>query len=451
MVPDMTAREVNFDGLVGPTHNYAGLSYGNVASSLNAKRVASPRQAALEGLSKMLHLFRLGVAQAVLPPQERPYLPLLRGLGFRGSDAEVLREAQESPVLLASACSASSMWTANAATVAPSADSADGRVHFTPANLGNKLHRSIEPPATGRALQAIFSDDRYFAHHPALPTSEAMGDEGAANHTRFASPLGSRGVELFVYGRSAFDPSEPKPSRYPARHTKEAAEAIVRSHRLDPAHVVLAAQNPAAIDAGVFHNDVISVGHENVFLHHELAFADTPRTIQALAAACRDIERPLVTVEALAAELPLPDVVSSYLFNSQIVTLPDGRLVLIAPTDVEENARARAFVDRVLADPTNPLDSVHYLNLRQSMQNGGGPACLRLRVVLTEDEMRAAKPGVFMSEALGAELEAWIKRHYRDRLAAEDLADAGLIDEGRRALDELTGILGLGSIYEFQT
>ena len=26
------AYEVNFDGLVGPTHNYAGLSYGNVAS-----------------------------------------------------------------------------------------------------------------------------------------------------------------------------------------------------------------------------------------------------------------------------------------------------------------------------------------------------------------------------------------------------------------------------------
>lgn len=446
----MSAREVNFDGLVGPTHNYAGLSYGNVASALNAKRVANPREAALEGLAKMLKLYRLGVAQAVLPPHERPYLPLLHDLGFRGSDAEVLREAQRSPVLLASACSASSMWTANAATVTPSADSADGRVHFTPANLGNKLHRSIEAPTTRRTLQAIFRDERRFAHHPALPASEAMGDEGAANHTRFASPLGSRGVELFVYGRSAFDPAEPRPVRFPARHTKEASEAIVRAHRLDPAHAVLAAQNPEAIDAGVFHNDVISVGHENVFLHHELAFADTPRTIRALSDACRHFERPLVAVEAKAAEVPLPDVVSSYLFNSQIVTLPDGSMSLIAPTDVFENPRAKSFVDRVLAEPTNPVKTVNYLNLRQSMQNGGGPACLRLRVVLTEDELRAAQPGVFMSEALGAQLEAWIRKHYRDRLAAEDLADPALIDEGRRALDELTQLLGIGSIYAFQ-
>ena len=48
-----TAREFNFDGLVGPSHNYAGLSFGNVASFSNVKSASNPKQAALQGLAKM--------------------------------------------------------------------------------------------------------------------------------------------------------------------------------------------------------------------------------------------------------------------------------------------------------------------------------------------------------------------------------------------------------------
>src|SRR3954469_13600147 len=131
----MNAYEVNFDGLVGPTHNYAGLSYGNVASMKHKLSVSNPRQAALEGLEKMKFLASLGVKQAVLPPHERPHLQTLRRLGFSGSDADVLRTAQQrDPTLLAMVSSASTMWTANAATISPSADSEDHRAHFTPAN-----------------------------------------------------------------------------------------------------------------------------------------------------------------------------------------------------------------------------------------------------------------------------------------------------------------------------
>src|SRR5579871_2761022 len=147
-------REHQFDGLVGPTHNYGGLSAGNVASTEHEGQVSNPRAAARQGLAKMRFVHDLGVAQAVLPPHDRPSLASLRRLGFRGSDEEVIARAAEGDGLLLRQCSsASAMWTANAATVAPSSDTADGRVHFVPANLQQMFHRSIETPTTTRILR----------------------------------------------------------------------------------------------------------------------------------------------------------------------------------------------------------------------------------------------------------------------------------------------------------
>lgn len=245
----MAAYEMNFDGLVGPTHNYGGLSYGNVASQSNSQVVSSPREAAKQGLAKMKALMDMGFKQGVLAPQERPDVAALRRLGFTGSDVEVIqRAAREAMPLLVASCSASSMWTANSCTVSPSADTADGRVHFTAANLNCKFHRSIEHPTTSRVLQAMFANQAHFAHHPALPAVAQFGDEGAANHTRFCKGYGDAGVEFFVYGRSAFDTRYPAPARYPARQTLEASQAVARLHGLSEAGVVYAQQNPAVID-----------------------------------------------------------------------------------------------------------------------------------------------------------------------------------------------------------
>ena len=269
--------EVNFDGLVGPTHNFAGLSFGNVASSQHGGRTSSPRQAALQGLEKMKALVAMGMKQGILPPHERPHLPTLKKLGFQGKDepAILASAAGLAPNLLASVSSASNMWVANAATVSPFADAADGRTHFTPANLISMPHRSIEPPITSKILKAIFKGDSY-AHHSALPRTPAFSDEGAANHTRFCSQYGERGVEFFVYGVSAKSTST-GPKKYPARQTREAFEAIARSHQLDTKNSVFAQQNPEAIDAGVFHNDVISVGNRDLLFFHEKAFLDTDK------------------------------------------------------------------------------------------------------------------------------------------------------------------------------
>ena len=444
----MSMREINFDGLVGPTHNYSGLAHGNVASMSHEGLVANPREAALQGLEKMKSLMDAGYAQGVLPPQQRPDLGALRELGFAGSDARVLsRAADEAPQLLRAVCSASSMWTANAATVTPSVDAPDGRAHFTPANLQSSFHRYLEPTTTGRVLASIFADEARFAHHPALPATPAFSDEGAANHTRLAGEHGEPGVHLYVYGRQAFGGDGVAPRRYPARQTLEASQAVARQHGLGDAQTVFAQQHPEAIDAGVFHNDVIAVGNGPVLLYHERAFRDEQGTLDALR---ERMASPLIPVRVPVEAVSLEDAVASYLFNSQLLTNPDGTMTLVVPGECQEREAVwRCLQDHLLAGH-NPISEVTVKDVKQSMRNGGGPACLRLRVALSEAERAAISGRVLLDDALHGELVAWVERHYRDRLAPADLADPALASETLAALDELTGILRLGSVYPFQ-
>ncbi|WP_313004730.1 N-succinylarginine dihydrolase [Brevundimonas sp.] len=441
-----SAIEANADGLIGPTHSYAGLSPGNLASSLNKGEASNPRAAVLQGLDKMKRLADLGLPQFVLPPHERPDIPFLRRLGFTGSDKTVLAKAwRDAPAFAAAACSASPMWAANAATVTPSADAADGRVHFTPANLHTNLHRSLEHAQTKRALDALFPDATRFAVHDALPAVAHLADEGAANHVRLCAEHGGRGVNLLVWGREAFEPWD---GRFPARQTREASEAIGRRH--EAGRPVLAQQSRAAIDGGTFHNDVVCVGALDTLFFHELAFEDTDATKAAIRRAADGLFEPKF-VEVSAADLPLADAISSYLFNSMLIQIPgEDRLTLICPTETRDNARSHAVAEG-LAASNGPIGRVEYVDVRQSMRNGGGPACLRLRVVLTDDELAATNPAMRLTDELHGALSIWAARWYRDSLTASDLADPALLDETRGALDELTGILGLGGgFYPFQ-
>jgi succinylarginine dihydrolase len=132
-----------------------------------------------------------------------------------------------------------------------------------------------------------------------------------------------------------------------------------------------------------------------------------------------------------------------------VVTLPDGTMAIIAPIESRETPAARRFLERVVAE-NNPVKAVHYLDVRQSMNNGGGPACLRQRVFLTDTERAAVKANVFYTPELHAQLAEWVKKHYRETLLAKDLADPKLARETMTALDELTRILKLGSVYDFQ-
>ncbi|MEX5361708.1 N-succinylarginine dihydrolase [Pseudomonas guariconensis] len=446
----MKSYEVNFDGLVGPTHNYGGLSYGNVASQSNSQQQSNPREAARQGLAKMKALADMGFKQGVLAPQERPDVAALRRLGFSGSDAEVIRRAaKEAMPLLVASCSASSMWVANAATVSPSADTADGRVHFTAANLNCKYHRSIEHPTTSRVLGAMFADEKHFAHHQALPAVAQFGDEGAANHTRFCRTYGEPGVEFFVYGRSAFDSRYPAPQKYPARQTLEASQAVARLHGLADDGVVYAQQNPAVIDQGVFHNDVISVGNGEVLFYHEDAFLETDTVLGQLQAKLASKGGNFKAIRVPRAEVTVEDAVRSYLFNSQLLSRNDGSMLLVVPEECRNNERVWSYLGQ-LTSQGGPVKEVKVFDLKQSMQNGGGPACLRLRVALKDNELAAVNPGVIMTAPLYDTLVQWVDKHYRDRLSEADLADPQLLDECRTALDELTQILKLGSVYPFQ-
>lgn len=443
----MKAREVNFDGLVGPTHNYSGLSVGNLASQRNVRADSNPKAAAKQGLHKMKVVHDLGVPQGVLPPQERPAVDVLRRLGFTGRDEYVLGSAKRhEPELLAACCSASSMWAANAATVCPSADSADAKVHFTPANLRSNFHRAIEAPTTARVLKAVFANAERFVHHRPLPSIELFGDEGAANHTRLCADYGELGLHLFVYGRHALDGSADGPTRYPARQTLEASRAVARLHQLDSARVVFAQQSPQAVDKGVFHNDVVAVGNQRVFFFHEHAFLSQDQLK-------RDLETKsgsdLHFIEVAETDIPLEEAVASYLFNSQLVTLPTGGMALIVPRECRVATRVWDYLEKLpTAHPV--VERIEVVDVRQSMRNGGGPACLRLRVVLTDEEIDSISSSTLLDENLFERLNAWVDRHYREHLTEADLGDPLLLTESRTALDELTQLLKLGSIYSFQ-
>ncbi len=439
------AMEANFDGLIGPTHNYGGLSDGNIASASNAGLTAHPKEAVLQGLDKMLSMHKAGLWQGVLPPQQRPFLPALRQLGFSGTD-EAIYEAgwRQVPRLMKNLMSASSMWAANAATVSPSPDTQDGKLHLTPANLSTMLHRSIEHNQTRRALMAAFP----FAQvHRALPSQSVFSDEGAANHVRLCSDRAQQGVELFVFGRDGY---AAQMAGFPARQTRQSCEAIARSHRLSPDRTVIVQQSRAAIDAGAFHNDVVCVGAKEALFYHELAFENTQEMKAAVTAAAEGLFDP-VFVEVPDAEVPIKDAIKAYLFNSMLVQFPgDDRLTLIAPLETQETETTRSYCESMTAG-NGPVGAVKYVDVRQSMRNGGGPACLRLRVTMTEKEWDQVNPAMKLDDALHGKLSSWAKTHYRNILDPEELRDPKLMIESFNALDALTGILNLGSdFYPFQ-
>jgi succinylarginine dihydrolase len=449
-----TAFEINFDGLVGPTHNYSALSWGNVASMGSQGVIANPMAAALQGLDKMKRLRDLGIKQGVFPPLERPTLAPLRRLGFgqfitcgveaAHEEAEIItKAADEAPELLAACFSASSMWAANSATVTPASDTADGRVHFTPANLISNFHRSLEADQMAAVLRKIFADERFFRVHDPLPRADPFADEGAANHSRFCAEHGDTGLHLFVFGRDGLR-GNLAPRTFPARQTHQASEAICRQHGIDPNRVIFAQQNPATIDAGVFHNDVIATANRDIFFYHELAYVDTPRVINTL---CEKFEvltgRSLRLIEVTAQELPLEQVVASYLFNSQIITDSAGHAVLVAPKECERLPRVRAYLAGLQQCADCPFKSAVFVDVNQSMRNGGGPACLRLRVVLTDEQLQSIKAKVLLTDDLYNQLRECICAMYPKAVSQQNFRDPGFVQQCRAAVSCISEILEL--------
>ncbi len=353
--------EINFDGIIGPSHNYAGLSLGNLASAKNAGGTSQPRAAALQGVEKMRANLRLGLHQGFFMPQNRPDAAWLAQLGTRVEDADER--------LLANALSASSMWAANAATVSPAPDTRDGKCHLSVANLVTMPHRSHEWQGTLAQLKLAFAHPAFAVHGP-VPAP--FGDEGAANHMRLCATHGAAGVEVFVYGVTG--------GPFPARQHIEASRAVARLHGVNSALFVQ--QSEEAIAAGAFHNDVVAVANERVLFTHEHAFADKDAFYSDLRAALPEVE----IVEVPANRVSLADAIQSYLFNAQLVTLPDGGMALILPTEARDNTAVWTWLQELIVG-NGPIRQLVPVDVRQSMANGGGPACLRLRVVCEAAEV----------------------------------------------------------------
>ena len=435
-----TAFEVNFDGMIGPSHNYSGLSLGNLASASNVGDVSRPRDAALQGLEKMRLTLRLGLKQAVIPPLPRPCVRFLQRAGFTGNVEKHLDQVKrKSPNLLSIAWSASSMWTANAATVSPSADTKDSSVHLTPANLSTMEHRAVEHEDTTRILRKIFTDNDYFTVHDALPSFPNYSDEGAANHVRLCRYHGEQGVEVFVYGR---DTNAVKQTKFPARQSLLASVSIASTHELNLARTVYARQSKQAINAGAFHNDVVCVGNLDTLFFHEYAFEDTEAVIRRIRNASEGLFD-LKTISVPESEVPLEDAISSYLFNSQLLQVPNREgYVLLAPKETQETASTKNYCER-LASSDGPIGEVRFVDLRQSMKNGGGPACLRLRVVLTEEELSKINPGVLLDETKIDVLQEVVWNTYRETLHPDELTDPSLVSECETANKEIYRVLNL--------
>ena len=412
----MSLREINFDGIVGPSHNYAGLSFGNVASMGHAGQASEPRSAALQGIDKMRTNLALGLLQGIFLPHPRPHRAWLAELGATIEDAD--------PALAANAMSASAMWAANAATVSPAPDTADGKCHLTVANLRTMPHRSHEWPATLAQLRVAFGGSGFAVHDPVPP---AFGDEGAANHMRLSAAYGEQGIEIFVYGVSG--------GAFPARQHVEASKAIARLHGLDPERTVFVQQSEEAIAAGAFHNDVVAVANERVLFAHELAFAEK----QPLLDACQACVPGFEYVEVAAADVPLEDAVRSYLFNAQLVTPPDGQMTLIVPMEARETPTVWRWIERHLAG-NGPIRRVEVVDVRQSMANGGGPACLRLRVVADPAIVDAR---FLVDDAKLDRIADVIAATWPEQIAHDELQRPALIADVERARAALLEALGL--------
>jgi len=410
-------QEINFDGIVGPSHNYAGLSLGNLASAKNANQTSYPRAAALQGLAKMRHNVGLGLAQGVFLPHPRPDWPWLEEIGAT---------MNSSAPIPAWASSASAMWTANAATVSPAPDTRDGKCHMSVANLVTMPHRSHEWPNTLRQLRLAFSGPSFAVHDPVPPP---FGDEGAANHMRFAPSHGQPGVEVFVYGRSG--------GPFPARQHRIACQAVAKRHGLNPERTLFVEQAEEAIAAGAFHNDVVAVADGLTLFAHEQAFADRASFYAELERLLPDVR----IVEVPAAKVSLADAIASYLFNAQLVTLPSGEQALILPSEAHAVPAVRDYMGELVAG-NGPIRRAEFVDVRQSMANGGGPACLRLRVVADPAEV---DPRFLVDEAKLDLLERIIAEHWPETIEPARLADPALhrqIAEARAALIEALGLGG---------
>jgi succinylarginine dihydrolase len=258
----------------------------------------------------------------------------------------------------------------------------------------------------------------------ALPSSQPLRDEGAANHMRLCGSGNNRNraVHVFVH-EPASESDSLSPLRYVSRQSVVASHHVSRKLTLAEEKCVFIEQSQRAINAGVFHNDVIATSHGNLLLCHELAFTNTPQSIERMSEKYRQVVGEELICEIVTESmLPIEESVRSYLFNSQILSKSDGSFHLLCPSECGESERVRTVIEGWLASESNPISSVETIGVQESMSNGGGPACLRLRLDVDEEQVSQLEPRWRFTPERHSEIARWIDNYYPARLCIDDLA-----------------------------
>lgn len=434
--------EVNIDALVGPSHHFGGVGVGNKASQNSTRKPSHPRRAALEGLRKAQVVAELGVPQYVLPPLRRPLLGYLQRLGFTGEFDEQCAQARHAePSAYSATFSSAYMWAANAGTVAPACDCYDECTNILLANLSSSWHRWYEHSGRDIQLKRMFagSDLNPFIH-PALPPVGPLRDEGAANHMRLCNVAGDIGLHVFVYGESE---DGPRPKVNIARQTLAASRATARLLGLDPARTFFLQQHPDAIDAGVFHNDVIATSHRHLLIMHERAFINAESELQRLGEAFESATGTALKIITVSEEeLTLADAVKSYLFNSQLLTPAHdaNSMVMLCAGQCQVMPPVRQLIRRWLTANDIPINDVRYVQLDESMSGGGGPACLRLRMPLPAEAIESFAPNYRLTDELLRRLIKLVDDFYPEQLKWESLSSSENLERYERAFLEFERI-----------
>jgi succinylarginine dihydrolase len=199
------------------------------------------------------------------------------------------------------------------------------------------------------------------------------------------------------------------------------------------------AQSEAAIAAGAFHNDVVAVANEHVLFAHEQAFEDRPTFYAELKRLLPEAE----IIEVPAARVSLEDAVKSYLFNAQLISLPDeGGMALVLPEEARDTPSVWSWLQELTAG-NGPVRRLCVVDVRESMANGGGPACLRLRV--------AADPATIdrrflLNQRKLDRIAECVGEQWPDRIAPDDLRDMELCRRIEGAREALLDLLDLGEL-----
>ena len=259
--PRLTMPRVQLRRHSGPDAQLLGIARP-ATSRPNATRVSSRIRAKprCKGSPRCAHSRRAAIRRPSCRRTSGRYLPALRALGFSGSDAAIV-------------CSVPRGRAGSPRRVlVRRGDVGRERRHSQPfgghrrrprafhagKSRHRHFHRSLEAPTTTAVLRAIFADAAHFvgARSVACRAAVRRRRRGQSHAIRGRFERARRRVLRLRQTRHRR--RHRARTRFPARQTREAFAAIARRHGLAPARTVFAQQNPVAIDAGVFHNDVIS-------------------------------------------------------------------------------------------------------------------------------------------------------------------------------------------------